>query len=70
LAQRAFAGIVVSFSAFGTGRTNVLYGFVHLAIFATFVFLVLIPEQSCGARLNTRSKRPNVIHPFERGQHQ
>jgi Ca2+:H+ antiporter len=35
--------IVVSLLTFGTGRTNILYGFVHLVIFATFVFLVFVP---------------------------
>lgn len=28
---------------FGTGRTNILAGFVHLVLFATFVFLTLFP---------------------------
>lgn len=28
---------------FGTGRTNILSGFVHLVLFATFVFLTLLP---------------------------
>ena len=35
--------IVVSLLTFGTGRTNILYGFVHLVIFATFVFLEFVP---------------------------
>jgi Ca2+:H+ antiporter len=35
--------IVVSLLTFGTGRTNILYGFVHLVIFVTFVFLVFVP---------------------------
>jgi Ca2+:H+ antiporter len=35
--------IVVSLLTFGTGRTNILYGFVHLVIFATFMFLVFVP---------------------------
>ncbi|MET0529433.1 MAG: hypothetical protein ABW003_14045 [Microvirga sp.] len=34
---------VVSLLTFGTGRTNILYGFVHLVIFVTFLFLVFIP---------------------------
>lgn len=34
---------VVSFLTFGTGRTNILYGFVHLVIFAMFLFLVFEP---------------------------
>jgi Ca2+:H+ antiporter len=28
---------------FGTGRTNILAGFVHLVLFATFVFLTVVP---------------------------
>jgi Ca2+:H+ antiporter len=35
--------IVLSLLTFGTGRTNILYGFVHLVVFATFVFLVFVP---------------------------
>lgn len=27
----------------GTGRTNILFGFVHLVIFATFLFLTFVP---------------------------
>jgi Ca2+:H+ antiporter len=34
---------VVSLLTFGTGRINILYGFVHLVIFATFLFLVFVP---------------------------
>jgi Ca2+:H+ antiporter len=33
----------VSFLSFGTGRTNVLMGFVHLVIFAAFLLLTLLP---------------------------
>jgi Ca2+:H+ antiporter len=35
--------VIVSLLTFGTGRTNVLFGFVHLVIFATFVFFVFVP---------------------------
>jgi len=35
--------LAVSLLTFGTGRTNILFGFVHLVIFATFVFLVFVP---------------------------
>lgn len=28
---------------FGTGRTNVLFGFLHLVLFGTFLFLVFVP---------------------------
>ena len=35
--------ILVSLLTFGTGRTNILFGFVHLVIFATFAFLVFVP---------------------------
>lgn len=33
----------VSLVTFGGGRTNILPGFVHLVIFATFVFLIFVP---------------------------
>ncbi|SEP41926.1 Ca2+:H+ antiporter [Rhodospirillales bacterium URHD0017] len=33
----------VSMVTFGGGRTNILPGFVHLALFAIFVFLVFVP---------------------------
>jgi Ca2+:H+ antiporter len=35
--------IVLSMLTFGTGRTNILFGFVHVLVFAVFVFLVLAP---------------------------
>lgn len=35
--------IVISLLTFGTGRTNILHGFVHLVLFATFVFLTVVP---------------------------
>ena len=33
----------VSLVTFGGGRTNILPGFVHLVLFAVFVFLVFVP---------------------------
>ena len=33
----------VSFVTFGGGRTNILPGFVHLVLFATFIFLIFVP---------------------------
>ena len=33
----------VSIVTFTGGRTNILPGFVHLALFAIFVFLVFVP---------------------------
>ena len=33
----------VSLLTFGGGRTNILPGFVHLVLFATFVFLIFVP---------------------------
>ena len=33
----------VSLVTFGGGRTNVLPGFVHLELFAIFVFLIFVP---------------------------
>jgi Ca2+:H+ antiporter len=35
--------LFLSLLTFGSGRTNVLAGLVHLVVFATFVFLVFIP---------------------------
>ena len=35
--------LFVSVLSFGTGRTNVLSGLVHLVIFVTFIFLVFVP---------------------------
>jgi Ca2+:H+ antiporter len=34
---------VLSILTFGTGRTNILFGLVHLVVFAVFVFLVFVP---------------------------
>jgi Ca2+:H+ antiporter len=34
---------VVSMLTFGTGRTNIVFGLVHLVVFALFVFLVFVP---------------------------
>src|SRR5712672_532808 len=33
----------MSMLTFGTGRTNILFGLVHVVVFAVFVFLVLVP---------------------------
>jgi Ca2+:H+ antiporter len=35
--------LVASILTFGTGRTNVLFGFLHLVIFGTFLFLAFVP---------------------------
>jgi Ca2+:H+ antiporter len=35
--------LLVSALTFGTGRTNILYGFVHLIIFATYILLIFLP---------------------------
>ncbi|OZI67464.1 ionic transporter y4hA [Bordetella genomosp. 11] len=35
--------LVVSILTLGSGRTNVLYGFVHLVIFGTFIFMTFLP---------------------------
>jgi Ca2+:H+ antiporter len=34
---------ILSMLTFATGRTNILFGLVHLVVFAVFVFLVLVP---------------------------
>jgi Ca2+:H+ antiporter len=35
--------LFLSLLTFGTGRTNILSGLVHLVVFATFIFLVFVP---------------------------
>src|ERR1700692_617900 len=34
---------ILSMITFGTGRTNILFGLVHLVVFAVFIFLVFVP---------------------------
>ena len=34
---------VISMLTFGTGRTNVLFGFVHTLVFAVYLFMVFVP---------------------------
>ena len=34
---------MVSMLTFGTGRTNILFGLVHIVVFAVFVFMVFVP---------------------------
>jgi Ca2+:H+ antiporter len=34
---------IVSMLTFGTGRTNILFGLVHMVVFAVFLFLVFVP---------------------------
>ena len=34
---------IVSMLTFATGRTNILFGLVHLVVFAVFVFMVFVP---------------------------
>jgi Ca2+:H+ antiporter len=34
---------VLSMLTFGTGRTNILFGLVHMVVFAMFVFMVFVP---------------------------
>jgi Ca2+:H+ antiporter len=33
----------LSMLTFGTGRTNILFGLVHMVVFAIFLFLVFVP---------------------------
>ncbi len=40
LLMMTFAASILTF---GTGRTNILYGFLHLVIFGTFLFLTFVP---------------------------
>lgn len=35
--------MLISLLTFGTGRTNILFGLVHMLVFAVFIFLVLVP---------------------------
>jgi Ca2+:H+ antiporter len=35
--------LILSMLTFGTGRTNILFGLVHLLVFAVFVFMVFVP---------------------------
>jgi Ca2+:H+ antiporter len=34
---------VISMLTFGTGRTNILFGFVHTLVFAVYLFMVFVP---------------------------
>jgi Ca2+:H+ antiporter len=34
---------LLSMLTFGTGRTNILFGLVHLVVFAIFIFMVFVP---------------------------
>jgi Ca2+:H+ antiporter len=34
---------ILSMLTFGTGRTNILFGLVHVVVFAVFLFLVFVP---------------------------
>ena len=38
-----FLTFVLSMLTFGTGRTNVLFGLVHMVVFAVYVFMVFVP---------------------------
>jgi Ca2+:H+ antiporter len=35
--------MLISLLTFGIGRTNIMFGLVHMVVFAVFVFLVLVP---------------------------
>jgi Ca2+:H+ antiporter len=35
--------ILVSMLTFGTGRTNILFGLVHVLVFAVFLFTAFVP---------------------------
>ena len=47
LDQREMILLVMTFLlgmlTFGTGRTNILFGLVHVLVFAVFVFMVFVP---------------------------
>src|SRR6185437_1185902 len=41
--------LFLSLLTFGTGRTNILTGFVHIVVFTTFLFLVFLPSRQATA---------------------
>src|SRR5476651_877780 len=43
---------ILSMLTFGTGRTNILFGLVHMVVFAVFIFLVFVPDRK-STRLNS-----------------
>src|SRR5476651_2317697 len=43
---------ILSMLTFVTGRTNILFGLVHLVVFAVFIFLVFVPDRK-STRLNS-----------------
>ena len=34
---------IISMLTFGTGRTNILFGLVHMVVFTVFLFMVFVP---------------------------
>jgi len=38
-----FLTFLLSMLTFGTGRTNVLFGLVHMVVFAVYAFMVFVP---------------------------
>lgn len=38
-----FLTFLLSMLTFGTGRTNILFGLVHMVVFAVFIFMVFVP---------------------------
>ena len=38
-----FLTFVLSMLIFGTGRTNIRFGLVHMVVFAIFLFLLFVP---------------------------
>ena len=45
---------ILSMLTFGTGRTNILFGLVHMVVFAVFVFLVFVPGEAGGPGFHRR----------------
>jgi Ca2+:H+ antiporter len=47
LSEQNMVELVLTFTlsilTFGTGRTNILFGLVHIMVFAVFLFLVFVP---------------------------
>jgi Ca2+:H+ antiporter len=34
---------LLSMLTFGTGRTNILFGMIHIVVFAVYIFMVFVP---------------------------
>jgi Ca2+:H+ antiporter len=46
-----FLTFILSMLTFGTGRTNILFGLVHMVVFAVFIFMVFVPSTLCSGMI-------------------